>query len=228
MLRRKPHYALNRRTKANGLWLLKTTPDNYTPLVFFDPQYREVLDKLKYGNEGKRQKGRVELPQMDAALIGDMGAEIARILKPSGYVMFWADKFIVAQALAPDYFTTPLDEPPLQIVDLITWDKMRIGMGYRSRRRAEYLVVLQKPPIKAKGTWARSPCVPDCYPAKIADKTHPHQKPLGLINAIIAATTKPGDVIVDPCAGSFVVMDAALDLKRKFLGCDILGAKNAA
>ena len=29
-----------------------------TPLVFFDPQYRGVLDKLKYGNEGADRKGR--------------------------------------------------------------------------------------------------------------------------------------------------------------------------
>jgi hypothetical protein len=32
------------------------------PLVFFDPQYRGVLDMLKYGNEGARQKGRFNLP----------------------------------------------------------------------------------------------------------------------------------------------------------------------
>nr|WP_280523639.1 hypothetical protein [Helicobacter muridarum] len=25
-------------------------------LCFFDPQYRGVLDKMKYGNEGERQK----------------------------------------------------------------------------------------------------------------------------------------------------------------------------
>jgi len=45
----------------------------------------------------------------------------------------------------------------LKVVDLITWDKGRIGMGYRSRRRGEYLIFLQKPPIRAKGTWKRSP-----------------------------------------------------------------------
>ena len=33
------------------------------------------------------------------------------------------------------------------------WDSLRIGMGKRSRRRGDYLLVLQKPPIKAGTTW---------------------------------------------------------------------------
>ena len=40
-----------------------------TPLVFFDPQFREVLDKLAYGNEGARQVERCNLPQMSADYI---------------------------------------------------------------------------------------------------------------------------------------------------------------
>ena len=50
-------YPLDTMNKADGLELLRSTPDNYTKLVIFDPQYRQVLDKLKFGNEGKRQKG---------------------------------------------------------------------------------------------------------------------------------------------------------------------------
>ena len=32
----------------------------------------------------------------------------------------------------------------LHIVDLITWNKETFGMGYRTRRTAEYLLILQK------------------------------------------------------------------------------------
>ena len=38
-------------------------------------------------------------------------------------------------------------------VDLIAWDNLRPGNGYRSRRRGGYLLVLQKPPLRAKATW---------------------------------------------------------------------------
>lgn len=45
----------NTRLQMNGLDLLGKIPDGSIPCVFFDPQYRGVLDYLGYGNEGKRR-----------------------------------------------------------------------------------------------------------------------------------------------------------------------------
>ena len=59
-------YAINRKNKENGLDLLADINDKTIATAFFDPQYRGVLDKLKYGNEGQaRGKSRCELTQMD-------------------------------------------------------------------------------------------------------------------------------------------------------------------
>jgi len=41
--------------RGDALQLLRGLTSGCTPLVFFDPQYRGVLDKLKFGNEGARQ-----------------------------------------------------------------------------------------------------------------------------------------------------------------------------
>jgi hypothetical protein len=48
-----------RKTAQHGeaLELLRSLPDSCTPLVFFDRQHRDVLDKLKYGNESARSSG---------------------------------------------------------------------------------------------------------------------------------------------------------------------------
>jgi DNA modification methylase len=35
------------------------------------------------------------------------------------------------------------------------------------------------------------------------------------------ATTGGGDLIVDPCAGSFVVLEVCRELKRNYLGVDL-------
>jgi hypothetical protein len=56
---------------------------------------------------------------------------------------------------------------------------------------------------------------------KVDRKTHPHRKPAGLIARLIGAITNPGDLVVDPAAGSFVVMHVANSLGRNFAGCDI-------
>jgi site-specific DNA-methyltransferase (adenine-specific) len=208
-------YPLDQRNQADGLSLLRATTDEYTPLVIFDPQYRQVLDKLAFGNEGERQKGRAQLAQMSPADITAFGIEIARILKPNGYVALWCDKLVAFSGTIPQYFGGAL-----ALKDVLTWDKGKIGMGYRTRRRAEYIAFLQKPPGTTK-SWKRQPMIPDVVAEKITDRRHTHQKPSGLHRALIEALTEPGDVIVNPCAGSFAVMDTALACGRHFLGCDI-------
>jgi hypothetical protein len=46
----------------DALDLLRALPAGCAPLAFFDPQHRGVLDRLKFGNEGARQRGRAKLP----------------------------------------------------------------------------------------------------------------------------------------------------------------------
>lgn len=52
---------------------------------------------------------------------------------------------------------------------------------------------------------------------------HPHAKPIYLQRCLIECVTSEGDVIVDPAAGSYSVMEAALAASRDFEGCDING-----
>ena len=67
---------------GDALVLLQSLPDCCAALVFFDPQYRETLDKLAYGNEGARQKGRALLPAMTSDYIDACCREAARVLRP--------------------------------------------------------------------------------------------------------------------------------------------------
>ncbi len=208
---------LNKALRMNGLDLLRKLDDNTVPLVFFDPQYRSVLDKQGYGNEGvTRGKKRSELPQMDVKSITLFLKEISRVLIPSGHLMFWVDKFIVCNGV--QNFMKDID---LQLVDMITWNKEKIGMGYRSRRTSEHLVIFQKKPVRAKGVWCLH-TIPDVWSEKIKDKNHTHSKPIELQKKLIEAVTNRGDVVVDPAAGGFSVMKSALDMGRNFLGCDLV------
>jgi len=206
--------------KMEGLKFLKLLEKDSIPLVFFDPQYRSVLDKQNYGNEGQRQKLRYDLPQMTDKVIKRFIAEIERILIPSGHLMLWVDKYIVCSGI----HSSILEGSGLQLVDMITWNKDRMGMGYRSRRYSEHLVILQKLPVRAKGIW-RIHDIPDVWREKIenGDKNHAHVKPTGLQEKLIRAVTNKGDVVVDPSAGGYSVLKSALNAERHFLGCDILG-----
>jgi modification methylase len=53
-----------------------------------------------------------------------------------------------------------------------------------------------------------------------ADKVHPTQKPEALLHRIIAATTKPGDVVLDPFFGTGTTGAVAKRLGRRFIGIE--------
>ena len=50
---------------------------------------------------------------------------------------------------------------------------------------------------------------------------YPTQKPVALLERIIKATTKEGDIVLDPFCGCGTTLDASQNLKRKWIGIDI-------
>ena len=214
------NYYLNKKNKADGLDLLADINDKTVAVVFFDPQYRGVLDKLKYGKEGKlRGKARCELTQMDAELIINFIKEIDRVLKDSGHLFLWVDKFHLCQGVL-DWFT----DTNLNLVDMVVWDKGKIGMGYRTRRKSEYIIILQKSSIRVKGCWTDHG-IPDVWEEK-TPKVHPHSKPIELQKRLIVATTHEEGVVLDPAAGGYSVLEACKAIGRDFIGCDIEYGEN--
>ncbi len=205
--------------KMDGRKLLDMLPAGSVSAVFFDPQYRGVLDKMIYGNEGTaRQKRRAGLIQMSEEVIMEFVAKIDRVLIPTGHLFLWMDKFHLCSG-----FGEWLADTSLEVVDMITWKKGRMGMGYRSRRIGEHLVVAQKPPRRAKGVWM-SHNIPDVFEECVSQEGHVHRKPVGLQGRLIEAVTHPGDLVVDPAAGSFTVLEACMKTGRDFIGCDVNGS----
>lgn len=49
---------------------------------------------------------------------------------------------------------------------------------------------------------------------------YPTQKPLGILTRVVAASSRPGDLVLDWCAGSGTTGVAAHRLERRFLLCD--------
>lgn len=211
-------YEYDVRLKMDGLTFLSRLQPEGFAVAFFDPQYRGILDKLGYGNEGEdRGKARSALKQMSEDIIGQFIVDLNRILIPSGHLFLWMDKFHLCTG-----FTGWLNGTQLDVVDMLTWDKERMGMGYRTRRRSEYLIVLQKQPRRAKGVW-KIHNIPDVWLETVERNGHAHKKPVRLQEKLISAVSNEGDVVVDPAAGSFSVMEACKLSRRKFLGCDING-----
>lgn len=209
---------LNKKNRMDGLVLLDILPRESVKVAFFDPQYRGVLDKMAYGNGGKRRgQKRFALPQMTEEKISLFIQKIESALLPNGYLFLWVDKFHLAEGVK-EWFSCV---PNLSIVDMITWDKLRIGMGYRTRRRSEYLIIVQKHPKKAKSTWVIHN-IPDVWAEKLEMKSHTHSKPVELQTQLILATTLENDLVLDPASGGYSVLEACKRTNRNFIGCDLI------
>jgi site-specific DNA-methyltransferase (adenine-specific) len=212
----------NVRQTMDGLEMLGKLPDRIAAVVFLDPQYRSVLDKMEFGNEGERNAGRAALPQMTDKVIRKFIGEVGRVLRPSGHLFLWVDKFGMATGLFREWLADLPRNAQLEVVDLIAWNKMRPGMGRRARCSTEYCIVIQRPPVRAKGIWTDH-SLRDCWAEYSDREIHTHCKPYALTERLIRATTVAGDLIVDPCAGGYGVLEAALATGREFVGCDVLG-----
>lgn len=206
----------NVRNQMSGVAFLRSLRDEEAKIAFCDPQYRGILDQMAYGNEGARQKGRAALPQMDDDTIAFFVEEIERVLKPSGYLFLWLDKFSIASAHHLRFFV----RTKFQTVDLITWNKMRIGLGKRARCQTEFLLVAQKKPIQASRTWLDH-SIGDSWAEQSDPTIHPHAKPTVLTERLIRSTTKRGDLVIDPCAGGYGVLEVCRRTGRDFAGCDL-------
>ena len=213
-----PGIEFDARQRMGGVTLLAALPDACASLVFLDPQYRAILDKQKYGNEGERQIKRAKLPQMSDDDIAFFVEEIERVLRPKGHLALWVDKFTVGEAHHHRWFRRTKS---LRRVDLFHWDKTSFGMGARFRGQSEYTVLVQKAPFAAKGVFVDRG-FPDTLPEAVDKSRHSHAKPGGITLRMIKALTKRGDLVVDPCAGGYVVLDACQTSGRRFVGCDLL------
>ena len=113
---------------------------------------------------------------------------------PSGHLFLWTDKYHLCTGFGDWLVGTALDI----VGDMVTWHKKRIGMGYRTRRASEHLIVLQKRPRKAKGVW-KVHTIPDVWSETVGKRDRVHPKPVwGLQSALIEAVSNPGDVVIDP------------------------------
>ena len=52
-------------------------------------------------------------------------------------------------------------------------------------------------------------------------KIHPTQKPVGVLKRLIEIFTDPGDVVIDPCAGSGSTLRAAYEIGRDSYGFEV-------
>ncbi|MBF4312939.1 site-specific DNA-methyltransferase, partial [Vibrio anguillarum] len=98
----------------------------------------------------------------------------------------------------------------------IVWDKVSIGMGYHYRARHEYILFFEKGKRKLNDL-----SIPDILTHKRVYRGYPTEKPVSLLEVLVAQSSREGELVVDPFFGSGSTLVAANNLNRQFKGNDI-------
>ena len=181
--------------------ILKALPSQQTDLIVTDPPYL-----VNY----KDREGRT-IANDDNDSILETYAEMYRILKPDSYCI----SFFGWTAL--DRFSAAWKAAGFQIKGRIVWVKSYASRKGHTAYRHEAAIVL----TKGKPKMPLNP-LPDVQEWTYSgNKAHPTEKAVDILTPLIETYSKPGDVIVDPFAGSGSTLVAAALKGRRYLGIEL-------
>ncbi len=192
---------------------LSMLPAESVDLVITDPPY-ESLEK-------HRAKGTTTRLKHSAASSNDwfeifpntrfpeLFAQIYRVLAPNRhfYLFTDAETMFVAKPLA--------EAAGFKFWKPLVWDKRQIGMGYHYRARYEFVLFFEKGKRRLNDLG-----VADVIECPRIRGGYPTEKPVAVSEVLIRQSSQPGELVVDPFAGSGSVGVAALGLDRRFAGAD--------
>ena len=104
------------------------------------------------------------------------------------------------------------------MLNIITWDKVNMGMGHYYRRRHEFIIFATNSNTRK----IRNRKFPDVWRFKrIHNSKYPTQKPVEIFQTMLFASSEKNYSICDPFLGSGSSAIAAIQNNCNFIGCDI-------
>ena len=208
--------------RADCIAFLRSLPDASVDVIATDPAYSGMNQHLQlghgrivghYASEHGASKWFAEFHD-DPDNYRIFLQECHRVLRNDRHIYIMFDSFSLLTL-------GPVVREIFDVKNLITWDKISLGMGHYFRRRHEYILFASK----GKRKLSRRD-IPDVWRVRrIHRARYPTQKPVEVFEAMLVGSSEPGFVICDPFVGSGSAAIAALRRGCSFIGCDV--AENA-
>ena len=231
---------LNQILRMDCIAAMKSLPDACIDMVFADPPYN-----LQLGGDLQRPDGSTvdavddEWDKFDTFAAYDKFtrewlAEARRILKPNGSLWVIGSYHNIFRV------GTAVQDAGYWILNDVIWRKSNPMPNFKGTRftNAHETLIWAAHGEKAKYTfnyramktlndelqmrsdWTIPICGGQERLKRNGKKSHPTQKPEALLYRIMLATTKPGDVVLDPFFGTGTTGAVAKRLGRDWIGCE--------
>lgn len=220
----------NRMICTDALTLLRSLPSQSINAVITDPPYGlakhnplEISKRKRHGRGGAYKRVNEAWDQSTPLEWMD---EINRILKPGGAVIVFNSNIGLIEIgyrglqlgwrLLLEITWYKPDAPPNFTGRMVTAATEKFYWYCPSGSNWTYNRLYAKRVNNGKNfrdVWQ--------FYAPRKNRVHPTQKPLELMDRIVRLFTNPGDVIVDPFAGSGTTLIAAKNAGRDYIGCDL-------
>jgi len=203
---------------------MKTLPDDSVDLIFTDPPYNIA----KYSTGNIQLPGRTPLNNdiaewdKEAIVPSELIFDFKRILKPKGNIFVFTSYNLIGKW--HESFDKEFDT-----FQFFVWHKTNPAPKiYKNGflNSCELIICMWN-----KGhTWNFSnqkemhnffECPICVAPERIQNPKHPAQKPTKLLKHIIKIASNEKDIVFDPYMGTGSTGVAALELNRKFVGCEL-------
>lgn len=203
---------------SDCLDFLRSLPDESVDVITTDPAYSGMNQHMQFGHgrivghyKGNNGPNKwFEEFHDDPDNYRSFLQECHRLLRNNRHIYIMFDSYSLLTL-------GPVVREVFDVKNLITWDKINLGMGHYFRRRHEYILFASK----GKRKLLRRD-IPDVWRIRrITRAGYPTQKPVEVFEAMLVGSTEPGFVVCDPFVGSGSAAIAALKRGCSFVGCDI-------
>ncbi len=183
-------------------------------LLITDPPYESLEKHRKIGTTTRLKVSKSSSNQwfeiFPNARFEELLHEVYRVLKKNSHFYLFCDQETM-------FVIKPIAEKVgFKFWKPIIWDKVSIGMGYHYRARHEYILFFEKGKRKLNDL-----SIPDILTHKRVYRGYPTEKPVSLLEVLVAQSSREGELVVDPFFGSGSTLVAAKNLNRRFKGNDI-------
>ena len=189
--------------------LIKQIPDKSIDLIITDPPYTKPT-VTSFGRVAVKNIADLSIQETYMKVIKK---EIERVLKPSGSLFLFCDDGYYASIYRAYYDWHQLN--------LLVWDKGKIGMGKPFRRQHELILYANRGSIEANKSEGVTH-YPTIFRFQVEkDKIHEAQKPIKLIEYLVNGFSNENDIVLDLFSGSGTTAIACKNLKRKFISFEL-------